>query len=47
MVGDFENDNYKGIIPRAFEYIFSEIEKNKDFKFTVSLAFLQIYLENV
>ena len=47
MVGDFENEFNKGIIPRAFEYVFSYIEKEKDFKYNVSLAFIQIYLENV
>jgi len=47
MVGNFEDDNGKGIIPRSFEYIFSEVENRKEFKYNVSLAFIQIYLETV
>ena len=27
MVGDFENEEKKGIIPRAFDYIFDKIIK--------------------
>ena len=48
MVGDFEDQEYKGIIPRSFDYLFERIkqiqgkEKNK---YIVSIAFIQIYLE--
>ena len=35
MVGDFENKKNKGIIPRSFDYIFSEIEKDKEHKYNV------------
>ena len=48
MVGDFEDQEYKGIIPRSFDYLFEKIkqlqgkEKNK---YIVSIAFIQIYLE--
>ena len=48
MVGDFEDQEYKGIIPHSFDYLFERIkqiqgkEKNK---YIVSIAFIQIYLE--
>ena len=32
MVGDFENEEKKGIIPRAFDYIFDKIKKFKKMK---------------
>jgi len=47
MVGNFEDNKDKGIIPRSFEYIFSEAENKKEFKYNISLAFIQIYLETV
>ena len=38
----------KGIIPRCADYIFSRIEKSDPiFKFTVSLNFVQIYLDKL
>ena len=47
MVGDFENKKNKGIIPRSFDYIFSEIEKDKEHKYNVLVSFIQIYLESI
>ena len=47
MVGDFENKKNKGIIPRSFDYIFSEIEKDKEHKYNVLVSFIQIYLESM
>ena len=51
MVGDFGNNNKKGIIPRTFEYLFNKIQiiqnkENSSF-FEISIAFIQIYLEKV
>ncbi len=49
MVGDFENEEKKGIIPRAFDYIFDQIKKikkNEDkTNFSIEISFIQIYLE--
>jgi len=50
MVGDFEDKVNRGIIPRSFEHIFDFVDNNvskRDFIYKVSLAFIQIYLENV
>jgi hypothetical protein len=47
MVGDFEDKKNKGIIPRSFEYIFDQVRNDKEYKYNIQLAFIQIYLENV
>ena len=51
MVGEFEDNNLKGIIPRAFDYIFEKIKTSqqgdKSSKYSVSIAFIQIYLETI
>jgi len=47
MVGDFENEIYKGIIPRSIDYIFSQIKKDKEHKYNISVSFIQIYLESI
>ena len=49
MVGKFEDNELKGIIPRSFDYMFDKISNNKDktSKFMVSIAFIQIYLETI
>ena len=51
MVGDYEDKNIKGIIPRTFEYLFNQIEilRKKETKtdFQISIAFIQIYLEEI
>ena len=49
MVGDFENEENKGIIPRAFDYIFDKIKKiqknEEKTNFSIEISFIQIYLE--
>ena len=49
MVGDFENEEKKGIIPRAFDYIFDKIKKiqknEEKTNFLIEISFIQIYLE--
>lgn len=47
MVGKFEDENNKGIIPRSFDHIFETIKADKDHNFVVNIAFIQIYLESV
>ena len=47
MVGDFDNETYKGIIPRSFDYIFSQIKQDKEHKYNISISFIQIYLESI
>ena len=49
MVGQFEDNELKGIIPRSFDYMFKKISNNKDknAKYNVFIAFIQIYLETI
>jgi len=47
MVGDFENERDKGIIPRSFEFLFNQASKSSEYKFDISIAFIQIYLETL
>ena len=51
MVGEFDDPSIKGIIPRAFDYIFNRIKQiqNEDpsSKYTINIAFIQIYLETI
>ena len=50
MVGEFEDEAYKGIIPRSFDYLFEKIQQlheKERHTYVVSIAFIQIYLETV
>ena len=48
MVGDPEDEQYKGIIPRSFDYLFQRIKQNKEKgSYEVSIAFIQIYNEAI
>ena len=51
MVGEYDIDNTKGIIPRTFEYLFKKIQKIKEednsTNFIINIAFIQIYLETI
>jgi hypothetical protein len=47
MVGNFEDENNKGIIPRTFTHIFDSIKNDKDNSYTINISFIQIYLESV
>jgi len=47
MVGDFENEINKGIIPRSFDHIFEAIKQDPEHKYKISLSFIQIYLETL
>ena len=51
MVGEFENEEKKGIIPRSFDYIFQKIsdlkKTDENSNYTISIAFIQIYIENI
>ena len=52
MVGDFSNNEKKGIIPRAFDYIFEKInqlseEDNINYTYNINIAFIQLYLETI
>ena len=46
-----EDPNLKGIIPRTFEYLFTQINQiqteNQNIQIDINLAFIQIYLENI
>lgn len=45
MVGDFQDESQRGVIPRSFEYLFKMIKQDKEFKYNISISFIQIYLE--
>ena len=47
MVGEFDNEEKKGIIPRSFDYIFTEIKNDKEHKYNIKISFIQIYLETI
>ena len=47
MVGDFENEINRGIIPRSFEYLLKSIKNDKEYKYNISISFIQIYLETI
>lgn len=47
MVGNFEDEINKGIIPRTFNHIFESIKNDKEFSYNISISFIQIYLESV
>lgn len=47
MVGNLEDENAKGIIPRTFTHLFDSIKNDKDYNYTISISFIQIYLESV
>ena len=47
MVGNFDDNELKGIIPRSFDYIFNEIKKDKEHKYNIKISFIQIYLETI
>ena len=52
MVGDFSNNEKKGIIPRAFDYIFVKInqlseEDNINYTYNINIAFIRLYLETI
>ena len=46
MVGEFLDEEKKGIVPRAFDYIFEKIKffqkKDEKTKFSVEISFIQI-----
>ena len=47
MVGEFRNENNKGIIPRAFDYIFESVKQDNEHKYNIMISFIQIYLEHI
>jgi hypothetical protein len=47
MVGDFKNQKDKGIIPRAFDYIFEQTKQDKEHKYNILISFIQIYIEQI
>ena len=58
MVGDFNNKTKGGIIPRAINYIFEQMNKitnnqqgegknQSSDKFSIYVSFIQLYLESI
>ncbi|XP_062335102.1 kinesin-like protein KIF9 isoform X2 [Osmerus eperlanus] len=47
MTGATENYSQRGIIPRALQEVFREVEQRSDHTFTVHLSFLEIYNETL
>ncbi len=49
MVGEFLDEEKKGIIPRSFDYIFKKIKdfqkEDEKIRFSIEISFIQIYLE--
>ena len=49
--GEFENDNNRGIIPRAFEYLFNRTknleDKDNSLNYNIKFAFIEIYMEKI
>lgn len=43
MFGGIRHFKYRGIVPRAISYIFSELEKFKTIQFNISIQYFQIY----
>lgn len=47
MEGTRESAEQKGIIPRAFEQIWSHINRTQNMNFLVAVSYLEIYMEEV
>ena len=47
MVGEFSDEKNKGIIPRAFDYIFEYVKQDKEHIYNIMISFIQIYLEHI
>ena len=47
MVGEFNDEKNKGIIPRAFDVIFENVKQDKEHKYNIMISFIQIYLEHI
>ena len=48
VLPETEADDTKGLIPRSVEHIFKHVRANEhNCKFTITLSFLQIYMETV
>ena len=51
MVGEFDNPKIRGIIPRSLHYIFKKInslqKEEKNSKYNINIALIQIYLEMI
>lgn len=47
MHGQWDKDELKGIIPRTLEKIFQIVDFDNEFSYTLSISYLQIYMEMV
>ena len=51
MVGEFDDPAIKGITLKSFDYIFGRIKQiqkeDPSSKYTINIAFIQIYLESI
>ncbi len=47
MVGEFKDQKNRGIIPRAFDYIFDYVKQDKEHTYNIKISFIQIYLEHI
>ena len=42
------NEEFKGLIPRMFNYLFDQIESaDADIEFNIKCSFLEIYMERI
>jgi len=47
MLGDPNNNQKPGIIPRALEHIFERAASDNKYNYEIRIAYLQIYMEMV
>ena len=47
ILGEYEDEKAKGIIPRALEEIFLHTLINRGSKYEIQIAYLQIYMDTV
>lgn len=48
MMGDIENPELKGLIPRITEQIFESIlNADSTFEYTVKVSYMEIYMERI
>lgn len=47
MMGNPQDENLKGIIPRAFAHIFGNIESTEEKTFLIRCSYIEIYNEEI
>jgi len=47
MVGDYKDQEWKGIIPRAFDHVITAIQTSESRRYMVQASFIEIYNEDI